>query len=89
MLRLSRAKQITAEALEKGINPALNVAIVSNATTQHQSTIITTLLDLPKAAKKAPKPAIIIFGDVVTLESKLPKYIHEIKETAHDIANAG
>jgi len=89
LMGLSRAEQITAEALEKGINPSLNVAIVSNATTEHQSTIITTLLDLPKAAKKAPKPAIIIFGDVVALESKLPKYIHEIKETAHDIANAG
>ncbi len=89
LMGLSRAEQITAEALDKGINPALNVAIVSNATTEHQSTIITTLLDLPKAAKNAPKPAIIIFGDVVALESKLPKYIHEIKETAHDIANAG
>jgi len=86
LMGLSRTEQITSEALNQGINPALCCAIVSNATTANQSTIITTLLDLPKAARKAPKPAIIIFGDVVALESKLPKYIHEIKETNHDIA---
>jgi siroheme synthase len=85
---LSRAEQISSEALRTGISPALPVAIISNATTVNQSTIITTLSDLPKAAKKAPKPAIFIFGDVVALESKLPKYIHEIKEAAHDITRA-
>ncbi|MFA6187893.1 MAG: uroporphyrinogen-III C-methyltransferase [Sulfuricurvum sp.] len=86
LMGLSRAEQITSEALRQGINSSLNVAIVSNATTAHQSTIITTLCDLASAAKKAPKPAIMIFGNVVALESKLPKYIHEIKETTHDIA---
>jgi uroporphyrin-III C-methyltransferase len=86
LMGLSRAEQITAEALQQGINPALSVAIVSNATSANQSTIITTLGDLASAAKKAPKPAIMVFGDVVALESQLPKYIHEIKETTHDIA---
>lgn len=85
LMGLSRAEQITLEALQQGINPALSVAIVSNATSANQSTIITTLGDLASAAKKAPKPAIMIFGDVVALESQLPKYIHEIKETTHDI----
>jgi uroporphyrin-III C-methyltransferase len=89
LMGLSRVEQITAEALQQGINPFMSVAIVSNATSANQSTIITTLNDLTSAAKRAPKPAIMIFGDVVALESKLPKYIHEIKETAHDIANAG
>jgi uroporphyrin-III C-methyltransferase len=89
LMGLSRAQQITDEALRQGVNPSLPVAIVSNATTAFQTTIITTLNELASSAKKAPKPAIIIFGDVVALESKLPKYIHEIKETAHDIANAG
>jgi siroheme synthase len=86
LMGLSRAEQITSEAVQQGISPALKVAIVSNATSANQSTIITTLGDLERAAKKAPKPAIMIFGDVVALESKLPKYIHEIKETTHDIA---
>ena len=89
LMGLSRAEQITAEALQQGISPALNVAIVSNATSINQSTIITTLSDLATAAKKAPKPAIMIFGDVVALESQLPKYIHKIKESSHDIAYAG
>lgn len=86
LMGLSRAEQISNEALIHGMNPSMNVAIVSNATTEYQTTIITTLCDLPKAAKKAPKPAIMIFGDVVKLEQKLPKYIHEIKEMKHDIA---
>jgi siroheme synthase len=86
LMGLSRAEQITSEALHQGINPTLRVAIISNATSANQSTIITTLGGLAKAAKKAPKPAIMVFGDVVALESQLPKYIHEIKETNHDIA---
>ena len=86
LMGLSRAQQISDEALLQGVNPTLPVAIVSNATTAFQTTIITTLNELASSAKKAPRPAIIIFGDVVALESKLPKYIHEIKETTHDIA---
>ena len=89
LMGLSRAGEITARALETGVDPSLPVAIVSHATTQMQSTIVTTLAELPKAAKKAPRPAIMIFGDVVALEQKLPKYIHEIKERRHDIAYAG
>ncbi|MDQ1298253.1 MAG: uroporphyrin-III C-methyltransferase [Campylobacterota bacterium] len=85
LMGLSRAGQISAEALKQGISPALSVAIVSNATSTNQSTLITTLNDLASAAQKAPKPAIMIFGDVVALESQLPKYIHEIKEATHDI----
>lgn len=88
LMGLSRAGQITSEAIERGIDRSLPVAIVSNATTAYQTTIITTLGDLPRAAHKAPKPAILIFGNVVELEQKLPKYIHEIKETTHDIAHA-
>lgn len=89
LMGLSRAGEITARALETGVDASLPVAIVSHATTQMQSTIVTTLKELPQAAKKAPRPAIMIFGDVVELEQKLPKYIHEIKERRHDIAYAG
>lgn len=88
LMGLSRAHEITHHALLQEINPALSVAIVSNATTQYQSTIITTLSQLPIASIKAPKPAIIIFGDVVALEQKLPKYLHELKETRHDLSIA-
>lgn len=86
LMGLSRAEEIMNHAIEKGIDPSLKVAIVSNATTAYQSTITTTLSELKTAAAKAPKPAIMIFGDVVALESKLPKYIHDIKEMNYDIA---
>ncbi|MGD9969401.1 MAG: uroporphyrinogen-III C-methyltransferase [Sulfuricurvum sp.] len=88
LMGLSRADEIVAEGLRRGIDPHLPSAIVSNATTEFQSTVITTLENLPAAAKNAPKPAILIFGDVVGLESKLPKYLYEIKENRHDIAHA-
>ncbi|HEX5710249.1 MAG TPA: uroporphyrinogen-III C-methyltransferase [Sulfuricurvum sp.] len=86
LMGLSRTRQIVKEALDQGIDPHLPVAIISNATTACQSSIITTLAELSITAKGAPKPAILVFGDVVALESQLPKYIHEMKETAHDIA---
>jgi len=89
LMGLSRAVQITDEALMQGISPHLPVAIISNATTADQHTLITTLSDLPKAAEKAEKPAIMVFGNVVNLESKLPKYMHEIKQKSyHDTIRA-
>jgi len=89
LMGVSRADEIAREALIRNISPTLPVAIVSNATTSYQSTIVTTLENLPADARKAPRPAILIFGDVVGLESRLPKYIHEIKEVKYDIAYAG
>ncbi len=88
LMGLSRSRQIVKEALEIGIDPALPVAIVSNATTDHQTSIITTLELLPQAAKGAPRPAILIFGDVVNLESALPKYCYEAKEGNNEIVTA-
>lgn len=88
LMGLSRLRQIVKEALEIGINPSLPVAIVSNATTNHQTSIITTLELLPQMAKGAPRPAILIFGDVVNLESALPKYRYESKEVNNEIVTA-
>lgn len=89
LMGLSRATQIAEEALTLGIDPLLPVAIISNATTADQETVVTTLADLADAAKNAPRPAILVFGNVVALESKLPKYIYEIKqESYHDTARA-
>ncbi len=86
LMGLSRTRQIMKEALEQGVQSSLPVAIISNATTSVQSTIITTLGELHTAAKSAPKPAILVFGNVVNLASLLPKYIHEPKESCYDIA---
>lgn len=79
LMGLSRTRQIVKEALEKGIDAALPVAIISNATTAIQSTIVTTLGELTAAAKEAPKPAILVFGNVVNLAEILPKYCYEAK----------
>ncbi len=88
LMGLSRTRQIVKEALDSGIDPLLPVAIVSNATTAIQTSIITTLGELIGVAKGAPKPAILVFGDVVNLAQTLPKYQYEPKEEKYDIAKA-
>jgi len=89
LMGLSRTRQILKEALDQGVDTALPVAIISNATTAIQSSIITTLGELNTAAKGAPKPAILVFGNVVNLASVLPTYHYEPKEGRYDITCAG
>lgn len=89
LMGLSRTRQIVKEALGAGVDPAFPVAIVSNATSQHQTSICTTLSGLAEAAKTAPKPAILVFGEVVNLAAHLPKYRYEPKEVIYDVAHAG
>lgn len=86
LMGLSRTRQIVKEALEQGVNAHLPVAIISNATTAIQSSIITTLSELITASKGVAKPAILVFGDVVNLAHILPKYCYEAKEVSDDIA---
>ncbi|WP_373072819.1 uroporphyrinogen-III C-methyltransferase [Sulfurimonas sp.] len=77
LMGLSRADEIVEYALKEGIDENMPTAIISNASRPNQSRVITTLKDLPKAALDAPRPGIIVFGDVVNLHSVLPQY--EIK----------
>jgi len=88
LMGLSRTRQILKEALDQGVDAALPVAIISNATTAHQSSIITTLGELITASKGAPKPAILVFGNVVNLAQVLPTYCYEPKESRYDIVTA-
>ena len=88
LMGLSRTQQIVKEALDQGVDAALPVAIISNATTAHQSSIITTLGELITASKGAPKPAILVFGNVVNLAQVLPMYRYEPKESRYDIVTA-
>lgn len=88
LMGLSRTRQIVKEALDQGIDAALPVAIISNATTAYQSSVITTLGELITAAKGAPKPAILVFGNVVNLAQLLPTYRYEAKESRYDIVTA-
>lgn len=75
LMGLRKAKQIVNEAIARGVRKDLPIAIISNATRDNQTEIITTLIDLENAAKKAPTPAIIVFGEVVNLRRKLSNFI--------------
>jgi uroporphyrin-III C-methyltransferase/precorrin-2 dehydrogenase/sirohydrochlorin ferrochelatase len=74
LMGLSRADEIVKAALEAGADADLPTAIISNASRPNQTRVITTLKDLPTAAKDAPRPGIIVFGDVVNLHKVLPQY---------------
>ena len=74
LMGLSRAKEIVAMALKQGIDPNFPVAIISNASRPNQTRDITTLSGLADAAKNAPRPGIIVFGEVVNLHKVLPQY---------------
>jgi uroporphyrin-III C-methyltransferase / precorrin-2 dehydrogenase / sirohydrochlorin ferrochelatase len=74
LMGLSRADEIVHAALQSGVDKNLPTAIISNVSRVNQTRIITTLKDLAKVAKNAPKPGIIVFGDVVNLHKVLPQY---------------
>jgi uroporphyrin-III C-methyltransferase/precorrin-2 dehydrogenase/sirohydrochlorin ferrochelatase len=82
LMGLSRADEIVQAALEAGADANMPTAIISNASRPNQTRIITTLKELPSLAKDAPRPGIIVFGDVVNLAKVLPSY--EMKEETAD-----
>ena len=67
LMGLSRAKHIAKKALEIGINENYPVAIISNITRKNQKIIKTNIKNLVQDAKKAEKPAILVFGRVINL----------------------
>jgi len=74
LMGLSFAKEIKEFALKLKIDESIKVAIVSNASRKNQSLITTTLKNLDIDAKRAERPAILVFGEVVSLSEILPKY---------------
>lgn len=80
LMGLSYADEIVKTALEDGIDPNMPTAIISNASRLNQSRIITTLKELPFRSKDAPRPGIIVFGDVVDLHRVLPQYETEAEQ---------
>lgn len=75
LMGLSLAREIKEAALALGVKGDLPAAIVSNASRPNQTTIVTTLQNIEKAAKESQSPAVIIFGDVVHFQGRLPSYI--------------
>ncbi|WP_345989643.1 uroporphyrinogen-III C-methyltransferase [Sulfurimonas sp. HSL1-2] len=77
LMGVSRAKEIVEKALEAGVAATMPCAVISNASRPDQQRFVTTLEGLPAVAENAPRPAIIVFGDVVNLHAVLPQYINE------------
>jgi uroporphyrin-III C-methyltransferase/precorrin-2 dehydrogenase/sirohydrochlorin ferrochelatase len=72
LMGLSFASEIAEEALLNGTPPDMPVAIISNATLASQKVIATTLDKLTEKCRQAVRPAVLVFGDVVKLNSILP-----------------
>lgn len=72
LMGLSFAQEIADLAREAGVPAEMPVAIVSNATLPNQQTIVTSIAGLPEQARRARRPAILVFGQVVRLHGVLP-----------------
>ncbi len=80
LMGLSRVKNILEEAEKQNINLNIPVAVISNASRKNQKVIVGKLKDIENLSKKAEKPAVIVFGEVVNLHNKLPNYKNVILE---------
>lgn len=65
LMGLSRVKEIVEAGQKIGVSSDKPCAIVSNASRKNQKVLITTINELAIRAKKAERPAILVFGDVV------------------------
>jgi uroporphyrin-III C-methyltransferase len=81
LMGLSFVEHIVEFAKEANVDTSTKVAIVSNASRDNQTVITTTLKDLNKEAKKAQSPAILVFGEVVSLSSVLPHFNKVVNST--------
>lgn len=66
-----RAEEIAQRLIRHGRHPDTPAAIISNGTSSAQTTQTTRLKDLPAAARNAPRPALIIIGEVAALHHEL------------------
>ncbi|SDE16012.1 uroporphyrinogen-III C-methyltransferase [Desulfuromonas thiophila] len=72
LMGLSFAAQIVEAALARQVRPDLPVAIVANATRDNQQVIVSSLAQLVEDARQACRPAVLVFGEVVRLQARLP-----------------
>ena len=73
LMGVSRAVQIQECAKSIGVDLKIPVAVISNASRKNQSTQIGTLKNMHTLCENAPRPALIVIGDVVNLHEILPK----------------
>lgn len=66
-----RASLITEKLIEYGRSADTPVAVISNGTLPHQSVQTGRLKDLPALAEQAPRPALMVIGEVAALRDEL------------------
>lgn len=73
LMGLAHVKEIANGLVNAGRKPKTPVAVISNGTTNHQKKVVGTLSDIDEIVNNSDivSPAIIVVGDVVTLNSKL------------------
>lgn len=74
MMGLSKLDEICKNLMEAGMDSGMPVAVISNATTKKQKTVVACLKDIVEKVKKTEgivSPALIAVGQVVKLREKL------------------
>lgn len=74
MMGLSKLEEICKKLTEAGMDSGTPVAVISNATTKRQKTVVATLKDIVEKVKQTEgivSPALIAVGQVVNLREKL------------------
>lgn len=66
-----QAADLTAKLLAHGRSADTPVAVVSNGTLPHQTVARGRLKDLPRLAENAPRPALMVIGEVAALSDEL------------------
>lgn len=75
-----RASVIAEKLIEYGRSAETPVAVISNGTLPHQSVQTGRLKDLPQLAENAPRPALMVIGEVAALRDEL-KWFQESQLT--------
>ena len=68
LMGLAQAERIAQRLMAAGKSPDTPAAVLSGGNSKHPACIRTTLEDLPYAAKKIQPPAIILVGDVASVD---------------------
>ncbi|PJC87102.1 uroporphyrinogen-III C-methyltransferase [Vibrio sp. HA2012] len=71
---LKQSGYISEQLLLNGLDSSTSCAIIEKGTTPQQKVFLTTLVELPQAAKQAESPALIVVGGVTKLHEKLQWY---------------
>lgn len=66
-----KASEIAIQLQAHGRDKNTPVAVISNGTRNNQSTQVGQLSELPTLAKDAPRPALIVIGEVVSLREEI------------------